>query len=527
MFDLNRAMLRSRLAQKSPLGVFWMSVGSATVLELAANAKPDAIVIDAQHGLWDRQSIEHAVGAASRHAPVLIRTAENSAVAISQALDSGAEGIIVPLIETDEQAAAAVAAARFPPQGLRSAGGVRPLSSNFPNYYAQANARTVVGVMIETQRGVHNASAIVNTPGIDFVLIGTGDLAISLGSFPTPDPRHEQACRTVLEACKAARIPCAIYTGNADAAIKRRSEGYTLVVVANDIDVVSRGFSSAMTKFTQDPGKSVNSTDGEGSDAMSTAMLMNFASAIADGRIKVIDLTQTLMPSTPVIQLPPPLSNSNPFRIMEISRYDDRGPGWYWNNISLGEHTGTHFDAPCHWVTGKDNTNGYTDTVPISRMIAPAVVLDLSKEVAADEKFLCEPSHIQAWEAKHGRIPDGAWVLMRTDWSKRSTPEAFLNMKEDGPHVPGPSAAAVRWLIEQRNVNGWGVEAVGTDAGQAFAFEPAFPAHHLMHGANKFGLASLCNLDQLPPTGAVLITAPLKIEKGSGSPIRALALVAA
>ena len=111
MFDLNRAMLRSRLAQKSPLGVFWMSVGSATVLELAANAKPDAIVIDAQHGLWDRQSIEHAVGAASRHAPVLIRTPENSAVAISQALDSGAEGIIVPLIETDEQAAAAVAAA--------------------------------------------------------------------------------------------------------------------------------------------------------------------------------------------------------------------------------------------------------------------------------------------------------------------------------------------------------------------------------------------------------------------------------
>jgi kynurenine formamidase len=212
---------------------------------------------------------------------------------------------------------------------------------------------------------------------------------------------------------------------------------------------------------------------------------------------------------------------------MEISRYDDRGPAWYWNNISLGEHTGTHFDAPCHWVTGKDNANGYTDTVPISRMIAPAVVLDLSKEVAADEKFLCEPSHIQAWEAKHGRIPDGAWVLMRTDWSKRTTPEAFLNMKEDGPHVPGPSAATVRWLIEQRNVNGWGVEAVGTDAGLAFGFEPAFPAHHLMHGANKFGLASLCNLDQLPPTGAVLITAPLKIEKGSGSPLRVLALVAA
>jgi kynurenine formamidase/2-keto-3-deoxy-L-rhamnonate aldolase RhmA len=527
MFDLSRASLRSQLGQKLPLGVFWMNIGSATVLELAANAKPDAIVIDAQHGLWDRQSTEHAVAAASRYAPVLVRTAENSPIAIGQALDSGAEGVIVPLIETDAEAAAAIAAARFPPRGLRSAGGVRPLGGNFANYYAQANARTVVGVMIETQRGVHNAAAIANTPGIDFVLIGTGDLAISLGGFPSADPRHEQACRTVFETCKAARIPCAIFTGTTEAAIRRRREGYALVVVANDIDIVTRGFSSAMNQFNQDGGKPINAADREGSDAMSTAMLMNFAAAIADGRIKVIDLTQTLMPSTPIIQLPPPLANSNPFRIMEISHYDDRGPAWYWNNISLGEHTGTHFDAPCHWVTGKDNPNGYTDTVPVSRMVAPAIVMDLSREVAGNEKFLCEPSHIQVWESKHGRIPDGAWVLMRTDWSKRKTPEAFLNMKEDGPHVPGPSAAAVRWLIEQRNVNGWGVEAVGTDAGQAFAFEPAFPAHHLMHGANKFGLASLCNLDQLPPTGAVLITAPLKIEKGSGSPLRVLALVAA
>ncbi len=128
--------------------------------------------------------------------------------------------------------------------------------------------------------------------------------------------------------------------------------------------------------------------------------------------------------------------------------------------------------------------------------------IDCSKEAAADEKFLLEPSHIEAWEEQHGRIPDGAWVLMRTDWSKREDPARFLNMKEDGPHVPGPSAAAVTFLVQQRNVNGWGVEAVGTDAGLAFTFEPAFPAHHLMHGANKFGLASLCNLDQLPPTGA-------------------------
>jgi kynurenine formamidase len=260
---------------------------------------------------------------------------------------------------------------------------------------------------------------------------------------------------------------------------------------------------------------------------MSGDLLMQFAAAIADGRIKVVDLTQTLRPSTPVIQLPPPFAPTDPFSISVISEYDERGPAWYWNNLKLGEHTGTHFDAPIHWVTGKDYSDGGTDTIPVKRMIAPAVVVDLSKEAAADEKLLCEPGHIEAFEKKHGRIPDGAWVLMRTDWSKRTDPAKFLNMMEDGPHVPGPSAACVKFLVAERNVNGWGVEAVGTDAGQAFAFEPAFPAHTLMHGANKFGLASLTNLDQLPPTGALLITAPLKIERGSGSPIRALALIAA
>ena len=259
---------------------------------------------------------------------------------------------------------------------------------------------------------------------------------------------------------------------------------------------------------------------------MSNDMLAQLAAALAGGKVKVIDLTQTLRASTPVIQLPPPFAPSDPFSATVISNYDERGPAWYWNNLKLGEHTGTHFDAPIHWVTGKDYKDGATDTIPVSRFIAPAVVMNFSKEAAADEKFLCEPHHIEAWEKQHGRIPDGAWVLMRTDWSKRTDPAKFQNMKDDGPHVPGPSAACVRFLVEQRNVNGWGVESVGTDAGQAFAFEPAFPAHHLMHGAKKFGLASLTNLDQLPPTGAILITAPLKIENGSGSPIRALALVA-
>ena len=255
-------------------------------------------------------------------------------------------------------------------------------------------------------------------------------------------------------------------------------------------------------------------------------LLGALAAAIAGGGIRVVDLSQRLRPSTPVIQLPPPLAPSQPFRIEEIARYDERGPAWYWNNISCGEHTGTHFDAPAHWITGRGLPNAHTDTIPPQLLIAPACVIDCAPEVEANADFLLEPARIEAWEAEHGRIPAGSWVLMRTGWSRREDPGAFLNASETGPHVPGPSVACMRFLVEQRDIRGWGVEAVGTDAGQAFAFEPPFPAHNLLHGAGKFGLASVCQLDQLPPKGAVLITPPLKIENGSGSPLRVLALVA-
>src|SRR6476661_5517426 len=215
MFSYGALGLRARLARNLPIGAFWMATGSTAMMEIAAEAAPDAIVIDAQHGLWDRQTLEHAVGLVSNRVPMLVRTADASAISISQALDSGAEGVIVPLIETDEQAAAAVSAARFPPHGSRSGGGVRPLARDFARYYAAANDRTVVGVMIETQRGVHNAAAIAATAGIDFVLIGTGDLAISLGGFPNVDRRHEEACKAVLEACRATGVPCGIFTMSA------------------------------------------------------------------------------------------------------------------------------------------------------------------------------------------------------------------------------------------------------------------------------------------------------------------------
>ena len=141
--------------------------------------------------------------------------------------------------------------------------------------------------------------------------------------------------------------------------------------------------------------------------------------------------------------------------------------------------------------------------------------------------FLLTPERIQAWEAEHGRIPAGAWVLLRTDWSKRTDPAEFLNVDEDGPHSPGFHKSASELLAHERDVLGVGVETVGTDAGQAGGFDPPFPNHTIMHGAGKFGLASLCNLDQLPATGAVVIAAPLKIVDGSGSPLRVLAIAPA
>lgn len=245
---------------------------------------------------------------------------------------------------------------------------------------------------------------------------------------------------------------------------------------------------------------------------------------LASGKVEVVDLTQPLGPETPVIGLPEIFAPSPGFSMEEISRYDDAGPAWYWNTIHVGEHTGTHFDAPVHWVSGKDLPDNRCDTIPAGRFVGPGCVIDVSTDVAADADFLLTPERIEGWEAEHGTIPAGAWVLMRTDWSKRTDPADFLNVHDDGPHSPGFRKDATEFLIE-REVLGVGVETVGTDAGQAGAFDPPFPNHTLMHGAGKFGLASLTNLDRLPPTGSVVIAAPLKIVDGSGSPLRVLALV--
>jgi len=260
-------------------------------------------------------------------------------------------------------------------------------------------------------------------------------------------------------------------------------------------------------------------------NAPADSTLAGLVADLACGRVEVVDLTHTLSPDFPQIVLPPEFGQCAPFRIEEISRYDERGASWYWNNFSCGEHTGTHFDAPIHWVSGRNLPNNTTDTVPVESFVGPVCVIDCVAETEADDDFLLTVDFVKRWEAAHGTIPPRAWVLMRTDWSKRSDPAAFQNYDEVGQHSPGPDPDCVRFLVDERDITGFGTETIGTDAGQAAHLKPPYPAHFYLHAANRYGLQCLRNLDQLPATGAVLICPPLKIRKGSGSPLRVLALV--
>src|SRR5579863_6483444 len=197
------------------------------------------------------------------------------------------------------------------------------------------------------------------------------------------------------------------------------------------------------------------------------SILAQLVAELASGRLKVVDLTTPLGPDTTVIELPPVFAQSPGVTITEISRYDSRGPAWYWNILTLGEHTGTHFDAPIHWVTGKDLPNNATDTIPPGKFIGPACVIDVTAEVQQYPDFLLTTEYVEAWEGKHGRIPAGAWVLLRTGWSKRKNRAEFLGVGTDGAHSPGFQGTCSKFLATERDILGVGVETVGTDAGQA------------------------------------------------------------
>ncbi|TYQ07490.1 UNVERIFIED_ORG: kynurenine formamidase [Gordonia westfalica J30] len=257
---------------------------------------------------------------------------------------------------------------------------------------------------------------------------------------------------------------------------------------------------------------------------MTATALSGFLTGLADGSLRVIDLTTPLSSSTPALRLPAPFANMIDFSLEEVSAYNEPGPYWRHNNIHTGEHIGTHLDAPIHWISGRDGDD--VSQIPVQRLIGPAAVLDLTAKVADDPDYLLEVSDVEAWEAEHGELLPGAWLLLRTGWESRGGSEAeFLNTDETGSHTPGVSVECAEWLATQRQITGLGVETVGVDAGLAGGFDPAFPVHYHFLGNDKYGLTSLRNLGSLPATGAVVVVGPLPIVGGTGSPSRVLAIV--
>ncbi len=255
------------------------------------------------------------------------------------------------------------------------------------------------------------------------------------------------------------------------------------------------------------------------SDAVSSLL-----ASLASGDVEVVDLSQPLSEETPVIYLPPPFANTPGLKVHQISNYDDAGPAWAWRWLEIGEHVGTHFDAPIHWITGRDKDD--LGTLPARNLIGPAIVFDRVAETEADPDYVLTVDDLNAWQAVHGAFPEGAWLFLRTGWDRfADNTEAFLNASSGMPRTPGFDVECSRTIAEETPIVGVGVETVGIDAGGAGGFDPPFPLHHYLLGANKYGLTQLANLSALPETGAVVIVAPMKLVGGTGSPARVLALV--
>lgn len=240
--------LKNMLQEKKTIGCFWLSLGSVPLVEFALEAKVEAVVFDLQHGLWDRAGLEQAVGIAGRKTIPLARVANCSRHDISSALDAGAQGVIVPMIETAQDAARAVNWSTYPPQGSRSGGGIRPLK-DFGAYKKDCDATMVVAVMVETSKGLENIDKIAAVPGLDMIFIGTGDLSLSLGAAGT-DPVMEDAVMRIRAGCDKAGLPCGIFTPDTATAVERRKQGFALVVVGDDISLSRRMIRKCQSDYT-------------------------------------------------------------------------------------------------------------------------------------------------------------------------------------------------------------------------------------------------------------------------------------
>ena len=246
------------------------------------------------------------------------------------------------------------------------------------------------------------------------------------------------------------------------------------------------------------------------------------ASAVAAGALeineaKVVDLTYVFGPET--VYWPTAKSFE-----MEIVAQGPTEGGYFYsaNNFCAAEHGGTHMDAPIHFAENKPTV----DQVPVTAGIGPLVKVDVSAAAAKDSDYRLSVDDLDRWERKHGRIPRGALVVMYSGWGKR-WPDRNRYLGTDVPgdvknlHFPGFSKEAAAFLVKEREIDAIGVDTPSMDHGPS----RDFIVHQIINGAGKPGLENLANLDSVPESGATLIALPMKIEGGSGGPLRAIAIL--
>ncbi len=251
------------------------------------------------------------------------------------------------------------------------------------------------------------------------------------------------------------------------------------------------------------------------------------ADVLAAGNYSLVDLSHPYHEGMPEFQAPPHLGQGVPFKLNEISKWNEPGMNtWYWNWYQVTEHSGTHVDAPNHWFPGKDKEA--IDEIPLERLVAPAVVVDVKAKAAADSDYMVSVDDLEVWEQANGEIPPGAVIIMNSGWSaKYSDPMAFLGLDEAGElHFPGFSPDAIRWLLENRDINAVAADSLSTDAlAISLKTDPFNQVHIEMHRAGKYQIELIANVDALPAAGAWLVVAPMKIQGGSGAASRIFGIV--
>lgn len=254
----------------------------------------------------------------------------------------------------------------------------------------------------------------------------------------------------------------------------------------------------------------VVSEHAAGSDAAGSGLTLE---DLASGKLKIVDLTYSLNDKNAYW----PAANYEPFRLKTIATLEQNGV--LSKAFSTPEHLGTHLDAPNHF----EKNQPAVDEIKPENLFAPGVVIDVSMQASADADYQASVADITAWEQQHGRIPEGAVVLLNTGWGQHW--KYFARYKNQDTlgnlHFPAYSAAAATCLIKERQVKGIGIDTLSMDPGTS----KDFAVHHIVNGAGRFGLENVAQLDQLPPRGFYLVVAPMKIETGTGGPTRLFAIL--